>query len=707
MKLKKTFAFGTAMLTFTAGLYMTMRGGSFLKNQFVDFVRQHKPLYHIEVPAFDQENHVNVRWKNRLGTPTKNYNILSSNSLDSILEDDNENQDNQVLIERVNPRGFIPIMSLHGVNRNEQEKTSISPEKLYERLESLYEYGFVLVNLDDLVQNNLDSKVPKGRKPLVLTLDDARRDQFDIIEKEKKYYVDPNSALGVLETFVKNHPDFNLKATFFIDFDNVPFGDLNQLNAKIDYLKKKGFSFGAHSVTGRSFDRLNLDEIHKEIAESKRIIEQMTGQQVKYFAAPTGIIPKDLSFNDIRSFVYNERNINLIPLKITNSMTPSPKTTDLSKILYLKRWRLDTTTEEFNRLFDPKEREGDFYVSLGTNKKQDSKIIDDEKIEEHLEDKVSSDHNSNASNSKKNSFTDFDGKIVNLVPYRLTNMIKDDRPARIIEVNVDVYLLQRMIPLVEKIEEAAARYKLNPSWTFQLYILESELNPQAVNEESDDYGLTQMKMQNFSMGIELVSREEDYRSNLLNIGEKPNVFNPEHAIIASAARMRYLIEKFNLIKPEQIAAIYKGGPRSIGKNGWYSQGQREYINAHASRAEKLRPLVVAISWNEEDINSLYDENIKNALMIYHKYHTPVERYRALLDYNMKHYFSDKKKINSWYSSLLFNNTIIFAKTLEKAYEEKDTDIMQKLEIIVSEALISQKGKPFYYTIEKAAERLRK
>jgi peptidoglycan/xylan/chitin deacetylase (PgdA/CDA1 family) len=78
-----------------------------------------------------------------------------------------------------------------------------------------------------------------------------------------------------------------LDAAFFIPTDGI--GRLGQLS-KLDIrrLSDAGFLIGSHSCSHRSMTSLSPSECRREAAESRRILEDITGRTVETFAYPFG-----------------------------------------------------------------------------------------------------------------------------------------------------------------------------------------------------------------------------------------------------------------------------------------------------------------------------------------------------------------------------------------------------------------------------------
>jgi Predicted xylanase/chitin deacetylase len=59
-------------------------------------------------------------------------------------------------------------------------------------------------------------------------------------------------------------------------------------------MSKNGVEFGSHSLTHKDLTRLKREEMEREIFDSKKIIEDKTGKEVKFFCYPYGFYNKEV-----------------------------------------------------------------------------------------------------------------------------------------------------------------------------------------------------------------------------------------------------------------------------------------------------------------------------------------------------------------------------------------------------------------------------
>ena len=69
--------------------------------------------------------------------------------------------------------GAVPILMFHKVSDHPRSPEEISPEQLARLFDFLWKQGFAPLNISDLLLGRVDAVLPKGRKALGITADDA------------------------------------------------------------------------------------------------------------------------------------------------------------------------------------------------------------------------------------------------------------------------------------------------------------------------------------------------------------------------------------------------------------------------------------------------------------------------------------------------------------------------------------------------------
>lgn len=119
---------------------------------------------------------------------------------------------------------IIPILNYHRFTPNPRDKTSGMVRYLGDLkvdLQAYYDSGYTLISLDDLLNGNI--RVPEGRRPLILTIDDAYfANQFSLNDQGE---VSEFSAVGTIYQFSQEHPDFGFEIAMFANFGDKHFGN--------------------------------------------------------------------------------------------------------------------------------------------------------------------------------------------------------------------------------------------------------------------------------------------------------------------------------------------------------------------------------------------------------------------------------------------------------------------------------------------------
>jgi peptidoglycan/xylan/chitin deacetylase (PgdA/CDA1 family) len=198
---------------------------------------------------------------------------------------------------RPNEAGAIMVIMYHRFLADEPNNDlNRQPASFRKDIETLHAKGYFPVNASDLVENNMD--VPAGKTPVVLTFDDALPSQFKVTIKDGKPSIDPNCAVGILETFSKNNKDWPLRATFFVlpkeGRNTEPFGQSEYVADKFDYLVTHGYEIGNHTSTHDSMRGKSAKEVQWELATAKKDIEAVSNNKaaMQVFALPYGQLPR-------------------------------------------------------------------------------------------------------------------------------------------------------------------------------------------------------------------------------------------------------------------------------------------------------------------------------------------------------------------------------------------------------------------------------
>ena len=126
--------------------------------------------------------------------------------------------------------------------------------------------------------------------PVVFTFDDSDRSQFRL---RPDGTLDPDCAVGIWAAFAEQHPDFPVRATFYV-LPDVMWTQHKWWAKKLQMLRDWGCEIGCHTVTHPVLKRLTDEQVKREIAESVDFIETL-GFYPNTMALPYGVAPKNRS----------------------------------------------------------------------------------------------------------------------------------------------------------------------------------------------------------------------------------------------------------------------------------------------------------------------------------------------------------------------------------------------------------------------------
>lgn len=194
---------------------------------------------------------------------------------------------------KVNELGAVMILVYRRIG--DEGKQSRTPENFLSDLEYLYEQGYRCISLKELVANHIT--VAPGYTPVVITFDESDSSQFRYLEEDGRLQVDPNCAVGIMERFASEHPDFNVTATFFV----LPelFSQPEYVEAKLRYLVERGYDIGVHTLNHVELSGLSDTKVLEELAGSVRMVkEYLPDYEPIAVALPGSSKPKNMSLLD-------------------------------------------------------------------------------------------------------------------------------------------------------------------------------------------------------------------------------------------------------------------------------------------------------------------------------------------------------------------------------------------------------------------------
>lgn len=266
---------------------------------------------------------------------------------------------------RPNELGKIMVLQYHQIG-DEELRWTRTRANFRKDLEYLHANGYHLVGLHDLLDNRVN--VPAGKTPVVLTFDDSNRSQFQATAgPDGQLKVDPNSALGILESFVGQHRDFGSAAVFCVlpgaDPPNDLYGQPELRKRKLQYLARQGHEICNHTLWHAILSEIDGKEIIRQLALTQKAIQEaVPDYRVRVFNPPGGVYPEDLGLLVAGTFEgVSYRHQAIIEVSGGPITSPSHRETD-----FLHLPRIQAVPDHLQYWFRHFERNpGERYVSDG------------------------------------------------------------------------------------------------------------------------------------------------------------------------------------------------------------------------------------------------------------------------------------------------------------------------------------------------------
>jgi peptidoglycan/xylan/chitin deacetylase (PgdA/CDA1 family) len=195
-----------------------------------------------------------------------------------------------------NELGRVMILEYHKVDQPEERWTR-TPANFRGDLERLWERGYRLVALNDLLDGRI--AIPRGTTPVVLTFDDSSPGQFKLLERNGDWVPDPDCAVGILEAFERQHPEFGRAATFYVlpgaDPPNRLFNQKELAGRKLRYLVGHGYEIGNHTLWHANLAKYPERVVRGQLATAQEWIQRdVPGYRIRTLALPMGAYPQDI-----------------------------------------------------------------------------------------------------------------------------------------------------------------------------------------------------------------------------------------------------------------------------------------------------------------------------------------------------------------------------------------------------------------------------
>lgn len=344
-----------------------------------------------EIKEYAIKNELNLEIDYEFSDIEKDKIISQSIEVDSNI---NKNDNLKIIISKgidydtlykenkVNELGNIPIMMYHGIVNKLDDDTPYTggnvdkdgyhrtTESFIKDLEFYYSEGYRMIRLEDYVKGVID--VPLGKSPIVLTFDDGLENSIKVTGVDDNgIIIDPNCAVGILESFKKKYPDYNVTATFFVN--GTLFRQPKYNEQILNWLVDNGYDIGNHSYNHADFTKISESKSEEEIGKLYNLLDKyIKDKYINIVALPFGS-PYKKSHNNFKhiinssyeNVVYN--TISTLQVGWEANYSPFSSNFDESFIKRIRAYDNNGTnfdiTHNFNRLKNNK------YISDGDKNK--------------------------------------------------------------------------------------------------------------------------------------------------------------------------------------------------------------------------------------------------------------------------------------------------------------------------------------------------
>jgi len=205
-----------------------------------------------------------------------------------------------------NHMGRIPVLEYHVIGGEKNALYTRTAASFKADLADVYRRGYRPITIAQMLDKNF-SDVPAGMSPVVFVFDDASPEQFSYIEgADGKLTIDPTSAMGIWQDFMKTHPGWKNRATFCMlngaSAGHNFFGDNPKYHGqkkewrfiKVKWLADQGFELCDHTVWHMMLNKYPDAAVQQQIAGNMMAIDSaVPGYKIRTLALPYGLWPKN------------------------------------------------------------------------------------------------------------------------------------------------------------------------------------------------------------------------------------------------------------------------------------------------------------------------------------------------------------------------------------------------------------------------------
>lgn len=223
---------------------------------------------------------------------------------------------------------IYPELAFDGDSMSEgYENWMVTVSEFKKILEALYKRNYILISIEDLYKMDQDNStiqkkelfLPKGKRPLILSIDDAN--YYEYMKDDgfaKKLIIDDNhnvtalvkglngrfeerrdgDVVPIVDDFIRQHPDFSFRGARGIigvtgyegilgyrtnDQDSSTYEeDLQKVKEVVQQLKETGWIFASHSYSHRDLKKMGVKFVQEDTRLWKEQIQSIIGSSNIY-----------------------------------------------------------------------------------------------------------------------------------------------------------------------------------------------------------------------------------------------------------------------------------------------------------------------------------------------------------------------------------------------------------------------------------------
>ena len=196
-----------------------------------------------------------------------------------------------IFAKEKNSKNKVFIVTYHKIGNEDTEYTR-SRESFRNDLNLFFSKGFVPISVLEFASGKFE--IPQDKKPILLTFDDSSISQMEYTPEGK---LDPNCGLGILEEFIKSHPQFRRKAVFFITpgakSPNDLFGQKKFTKSKLEFLYANGYEVENHTLWHANLKKYSAKIEEQVVKANLELQKYFPEKKMEFLALPFGIYPPE------------------------------------------------------------------------------------------------------------------------------------------------------------------------------------------------------------------------------------------------------------------------------------------------------------------------------------------------------------------------------------------------------------------------------